>query len=128
MGKKPIEYMHPKLKLILEKTYGICIYQEQLMQIARDVAGFSLPEADTLRKAIGKKIPEEMDLRGKKTLPPIFFHPDFTVGCGYPLPRSGLPHQSQLAYARSGVAGFHRRSGILRPIFPLRSHLSRRQT
>ncbi|MDD5433746.1 MAG: DNA polymerase III subunit alpha [Candidatus Pacebacteria bacterium] len=57
-GKKPIEYMHPKLKPILEKTYGICIYQEQLMQIARDVAGFTLPEADTLRKAIGKKIPE----------------------------------------------------------------------
>ncbi|MFH0739553.1 MAG: DNA polymerase III subunit alpha [bacterium] len=58
MGKKPIEYMHPNLKPILEKTYGVCIYQEQLMQIARDVAGFTLPEADTLRKAIGKKIPE----------------------------------------------------------------------
>ena len=58
MGKKPIEYMHPKLEPILKKTYGICVYQEQLMQIARDVAGFSLPEADTLRKAIGKKIPE----------------------------------------------------------------------
>jgi len=58
MGKKPIEYMHPKLEPILQKTYGICIYQEQLMQIARDVAGFTLPEADTLRKAIGKKIPE----------------------------------------------------------------------
>jgi len=57
-GKKPIEYMHPKLEPILKKTYGICIYQEQLMQIARDVAGFTLPEADTLRKAIGKKIPE----------------------------------------------------------------------
>ncbi len=58
MGRKSIEYMHPKLEPILQKTYGICIYQEQLMQIARDVAGFSLPEADTLRKAIGKKIPE----------------------------------------------------------------------
>ena len=57
-GKKPIEYMHPKLKPILEQTYGICIYQEQLMRIARDVAGFTLPQADTLRKAIGKKIPE----------------------------------------------------------------------
>ncbi|MDO8524355.1 MAG: DNA polymerase III subunit alpha [bacterium] len=58
MGKKPIEYMHPKLEPILRTTYGICVYQEQLMQIARDVAGFTLPEADTLRKAIGKKIPE----------------------------------------------------------------------
>jgi len=56
--RKPVEYMHPKLKPILEKTQGICIYQEQLMQIARDVAGFSLSEADILRKAIGKKIPE----------------------------------------------------------------------
>lgn len=54
--KKKIEYLHPKLKPILEKTYGVCIYQEQLMQIARDLAGFSLSEADVLRKAIGKKI------------------------------------------------------------------------
>jgi len=54
--KQKIEYLHPKLKPILEKTQGICIYQEQLMQIARDLAGFSLAEADVLRKAIGKKI------------------------------------------------------------------------
>ena len=54
--KKKIEYLHPKLKPILEKTYGVCIYQEQLMQIARDLAGFSLSEADVLRKAVGKKI------------------------------------------------------------------------
>jgi len=55
-NKKKIEYLHPKLKPILEKTYGIMIYQEQLMQIARDIAGFSLAEADVLRKAVGKKI------------------------------------------------------------------------
>lgn len=55
-GKKKIEYLHPKLKPILEKTQGICIYQEQLMQIARDMAGFSMGEADFLRKAVGKKI------------------------------------------------------------------------
>jgi DNA polymerase-3 subunit alpha len=54
--KKSIEYLHPKLKPILEKTQGICIYQEQLMQIARDLAGFTLGEADVLRKAVGKKI------------------------------------------------------------------------
>lgn len=54
--KQKIEYLHPKLKPILEKTQGICIYQEQLMQIARDLAGFSLAEADILRKAVGKKI------------------------------------------------------------------------
>lgn len=55
-GKKEIEYIHPKLKPILEQTYGICVFQEQVMRIARDLAGFSLSEADVLRKAIGKKI------------------------------------------------------------------------
>tara|TARA_Y100000310_G_scaffold58345_1_gene53605 strand:+ start:7193 stop:10360 length:3168 start_codon:yes stop_codon:yes gene_type:complete len=54
--KKKIEYLHPDLKPILESTQGICIYQEQLMQIAKKLAGFSLAEADILRKAVGKKI------------------------------------------------------------------------
>jgi len=54
--KKTIEYLHPKLKPVLEETYGICVYQEQVMRIARDLAGFTLSEADVLRKAIGKKI------------------------------------------------------------------------
>jgi len=54
--KQAVEYLHPKLKSILEKTQGICIYQEQLMQIAQKLAGFSLAEADVLRKAVGKKI------------------------------------------------------------------------
>ncbi len=54
--KKKVEYLHPKLKPILESTYGICVFQEQLMQIARDLAGFTLSEADVLRKAVGKKI------------------------------------------------------------------------
>ena len=54
--KKKIEYLHPKLKPILEKTYGLPVYQESLMKIAQELAGFSLSEADVLRKAIGKKI------------------------------------------------------------------------
>jgi len=54
--KKKVEYMHPKLKPILESTYGVPVYQEQIMQIAQEIAGFSLAEADVLRKAIGKKI------------------------------------------------------------------------
>jgi DNA polymerase-3 subunit alpha len=54
--KKKIEYLHPKLKPILEPTNGVLIFQEQLMQIAKDLAGFSLAEADILRKAVGKKI------------------------------------------------------------------------
>jgi DNA polymerase-3 subunit alpha len=54
--RKKIEYIHPKLKPILESTYGLPIFQEQLMQIAQVIAGFSLSEADVLRKAVGKKI------------------------------------------------------------------------
>ncbi|KPJ71568.1 DNA polymerase III subunit alpha [Parcubacteria bacterium DG_74_3] len=54
--RKKIEYLHPKLKVILEPTCGICVYQEQVMQIAQQLAGFSLAEADILRKAVGKKI------------------------------------------------------------------------
>ncbi len=51
-----IRYIHPELRPILENTYGIMVYQEQLMKIAQKVAGFSLSEADILRKAVGKKI------------------------------------------------------------------------
>lgn len=55
---KKISYLHPKLEPILARTYGVAIYQEQVMQIVRDLAGFSMGEADVLRKAVGKKIPE----------------------------------------------------------------------
>jgi len=55
-GRKKLKYLHPKLKPILAKTYGVAVYQEQLLQIARDLAGFSYGEADILRKAVGKKI------------------------------------------------------------------------
>lgn len=60
-GKKGIKkpkYLHPILEPILSKTYGIAVYQEQVMQMARDCAGFSLGEADVLRKAVAKKIPK----------------------------------------------------------------------
>ncbi|MFH1367440.1 MAG: DNA polymerase III subunit alpha [Patescibacteria group bacterium] len=53
---RQVQYLHPLLKPILERTYGVAIYQEQVMQIARDLAGFTLGEADVLRKAVGKKI------------------------------------------------------------------------
>jgi len=55
-GKKKLKYLHPKLEPILKKTYGVAIYQEQVMQMARDLAGFTMAEADVLRKAVGKKI------------------------------------------------------------------------
>src|SRR5262249_42326544 len=59
-GKEPVTYLHPLMKNILEDTYGIILYQEQIMQLARELAGYSLGEADLLRKAMGKKNPEEM--------------------------------------------------------------------
>ncbi len=59
-GKVPIEYMHPSLEPILKETYGVALYQEQIMQIAHLLAGYTMSEADSLRKAIGKKLPEEM--------------------------------------------------------------------
>ncbi|MCD6423032.1 MAG: DNA polymerase III subunit alpha [Elusimicrobia bacterium] len=55
-NKKRINYLHPKLEPILKETYGIPVFQEQIMQIAQQIAGFTLSEADILRKAIGKKI------------------------------------------------------------------------
>ncbi len=54
--KKKVVYLHEKLAPILQKTYGVAIYQEQVMQIARDLAGFTMGQADVLRKAMGKKI------------------------------------------------------------------------
>ena len=55
-GRKKVEYLHPKLEPIFKNTYGIMIYQEQLMSAARMLANFTLSEADVLRKAVGKKI------------------------------------------------------------------------
>jgi len=64
-GIIPIKYEHPKLEPILKETYGIMVYQEQIMQIASVLAGFSLAQADILRKAMGKKIPEVMEKERK---------------------------------------------------------------
>ena len=55
-----IDYLHPDLKPVLEATYGVILYQEQVMQIAQILAGYTLGGADLLRRAMGKKKPEEM--------------------------------------------------------------------
>jgi DNA polymerase-3 subunit alpha len=60
-GRKPIDTLHPSLEGVLKETYGIIVYQEQVMQIAQILAGYSLGEADLLRRAMGKKKKEEMD-------------------------------------------------------------------
>jgi len=59
-GRTAIEYMHPEMESILGETYGVALYQEQVMRIANVLAGFSMAEGDGLRKAMGKKLPEEM--------------------------------------------------------------------
>lgn len=71
-GAEPIEYPHPKLAEILAETYGIFVYQEQVMQAAQLLAGYSLGEADLLRRAMGKKIKAEMDAQRAR----------FVAGCG----------------------------------------------
>jgi len=60
-GRAPISYPHPLLEEVLKETYGIFVYQEQVMEAAKVLAGFSLGEADLLRRAMGKKIKSEMD-------------------------------------------------------------------
>jgi DNA polymerase-3 subunit alpha len=60
-GTEQPEYLHPLLEPILKETYGVIIYQEQVMQVARELAGYSLGGADLLRRAMGKKIKAEMD-------------------------------------------------------------------
>jgi len=60
-GREAIDYMHPMLEGILKETYGVIVYQEQVMQISQVMGGFSLAKADNLRKAMGKKKPEIME-------------------------------------------------------------------
>jgi DNA polymerase-3 subunit alpha len=60
-GRKPLNVYHPLLESVLTETYGVIVYQEQVMNIARIMAGYSLGEADLLRRAMGKKKKEEMD-------------------------------------------------------------------
>ncbi len=71
-GRVPIAYPHPMLEEVLEETYGIFVYQEQVMQAAQVLAGYSLGEADLLRRAMGKKIQSEMDAQRAR----------FVEGCG----------------------------------------------
>jgi DNA polymerase-3 subunit alpha len=70
-GREPIEYPHPMLEEVLKETYGIFVYQEQVMQAAQVLAGYSLGEADLLRRAMGKKIKSEMDAQRER----------FVTGC-----------------------------------------------
>ncbi len=59
-GRKPVTYMHPKMEKFLDTTYGVLVYQDDLLMTAIEVAGYTWGEVDKFRKAVGKKIPEEM--------------------------------------------------------------------
>lgn len=72
--QRKIEYLHPKLAPILDKTYGIAVYQEQVFQIARDLAGFTYGEADILRKAVGKKIKKLLVEQSEKMIKGMVAH------------------------------------------------------
>jgi DNA polymerase-3 subunit alpha len=65
-GEEDVDYLHPLLEPILKETYGVIIYQEQVMQIAQALSGYSLGEADLLRRAMGKKIKAEMDAQRER--------------------------------------------------------------
>ena len=65
-GRKPVEYFHPDAKEVLGDTYGLMIYQESVMRVAQRFAGYSLAEADNLRKACGKKVRELMEKERSK--------------------------------------------------------------
>ncbi len=99
-SSEPIEYLHPALSDILADTYGIIIYQEQIMQIAQKMAGFSLGKADILRKAMGKKSWHEL----KK------LENDFLTGCqnqGYTLALAEQLFELILKFANYGFNKSH---------------------
>jgi len=66
LGREKVEYAHPLLEPILRDTFGVITYQEQVQQIAKDLAGYSLAQADILRRAMGKKIKKEMDAQRER--------------------------------------------------------------
>ncbi len=108
-GREPVVYDHPALESILADTYGIMVYQEQVMQIAQKLAGFTLGQADLLRRAMGKKKPEEMAAQkqafvegckannvDRRIADKLFA--DIEVFAGYAFNRSHAASYSEVAY------------------------------
>ncbi|HLA67911.1 MAG TPA: DNA polymerase III subunit alpha [Acidimicrobiia bacterium] len=103
-GRVPLEYPHPALQPVLRDTYGIMVYQEQVMKAAEVMAGFSMAEADLLRKAMGKKIASVMDEQEEK----------FVEGCvaqGHPRELGRelfalMSHFSGYGFNKSHAAGY----------------------
>ena len=101
-GRTPVKYLHPWLEEILKETYGVIVYQEQVMQIAAVLAGYSLGDADLLRRAMGKKKPEEMALQRQR----------FLTGAGEKGVESGLAAQIFDLMAAFAGYGFNKSHSV----------------
>ncbi len=99
-GRKPVTYLLPEIEPLLKETYGVILYQEQVMQIANVVAGYSLGEADVLRRAMGKKQPEEMARQRHRFL-------DGARAKGFPEARAGKLFELMEQFAGYGFNKSH---------------------
>jgi len=99
-GRKAITYIFPELERILGETYGIIVYQEQVMRIAVEIAGFSLAKADTLRKAMGKKKQEIIDREGENFI-------SGAVAKGHPKDKTRLLWNQIVPFAKYGFNKSH---------------------
>lgn len=109
-GQEEVAYLHPDLAPVFQETYGIGVYQEQILQLARVFAGFSLGEADVLRRAIGKKIKKELDAQREKflsgaekkghprALAERIFDDVITPFAGYGFPKAHAAGYARIAY------------------------------
>ncbi len=109
-GQEEVTYLHPDLAPVFQETYGIGVYQEQILQLARVFAGFSLGEADILRRAIGKKIKKELDDQREKfltgaerkgysrALAERIFDDVITPFAGYGFPKAHAAGYARIAY------------------------------
>jgi len=99
-GQEQPDYLHPALEGILKETFGIMIYQEQVMQIAQELSGYSLGGADLLRRAMGKKIKAEMEAQRKNFL-------DGAVARGVPVQKAGQIFEQVEKFAGYGFNKSH---------------------
>src|SRR4051812_3411750 len=119
-GRVAIEYPHPLLEGILAETYGIFVYQEQVMQAAQLLAGYSLGQADLLRRAMGKKIKSEMDAQRATFVEGCATHNDIPAGkanelfdlidkfAGYGFNKSHAAGYALVAYQTAWLKAHHR--------------------
>lgn len=99
-GKQKVAYLHPKLEPVLSETYGVIAYQEQVMKVASELAGFTMSQADILLNAMRKKVPEQMDLQRE----------DFVRGCvanGIPKNTAGAVFDQMAHFAGYGFNKAH---------------------